>query len=100
MLNAQQPFGGDVITRISATMMDPEALGRLQQAAGSTLSSLAAEVCREAGVDPAHVYEVAVAGNATMTALVARHRPRAARRRAVRDVVRPAARRCSPPTSD
>ena len=69
MLNAQQPFGGDVITRISATMMDPDALGRLQQAAGSTLSSLAAQVCREAGVDPEHVYEVAVAGNATMTAL-------------------------------
>jgi uncharacterized 2Fe-2S/4Fe-4S cluster protein (DUF4445 family) len=69
MLNAQQPFGGDVITRISATMMDPEALGRLRQAAGTTLSSLAAQVCREAGVDPAHVYEVAVAGNATMTAL-------------------------------
>ncbi len=30
MLNRQQPFGGDVITRISATMMDPAALGRLQ----------------------------------------------------------------------
>ena len=70
MLNAQQPFGGDVITRISATMMDPDALGRLQQAAGSTLATLAAQVCREAGVDPQHVYEVAVAGNATMTALV------------------------------
>ena len=68
-LNAQQPFGGDVITRISATMLDPEALGRLQHAAGGTLSSLASEVCREAGVDPGHVYEVAVAGNATMTAL-------------------------------
>ena len=26
VLNKQQPFGGDVITRISATMMDPEAL--------------------------------------------------------------------------
>ena len=26
MLNPQQPFGGDVITRISATMMDPGAL--------------------------------------------------------------------------
>ena len=50
-------------------MMDPEALGRLQEAAGRTLSSLASQVCREAGVDPAHVYEVAVAGNATMTAL-------------------------------
>ena len=33
MLNRQQPFGGDVITRISATMMDPDTLGRLQQAA-------------------------------------------------------------------
>ncbi|SEC37032.1 Uncharacterized 2Fe-2 and 4Fe-4S clusters-containing protein, contains DUF4445 domain [Nocardioides exalbidus] len=69
MLNAQQPFGGDVITRISATMMDPDALGRLQDAAGRTLSELTAQVCREAGVDPQHVYEVAVAGNATMTAL-------------------------------
>ncbi len=69
MLNKQQPFGGDVITRISATMMDPEALGRLQQAAADTLSTLAIQVCTEGAVDPAHVYEVAIAGNATMTAL-------------------------------
>ena len=69
MLNRQQPFGGDVITRISATMMDPEALGRLQQAAHDTLAALAEQVCKEGEVDPAHVYEVAVAGNATMTAL-------------------------------
>ena len=32
MLNKQQPFGADVITRISATMMDPDALGRLRDA--------------------------------------------------------------------
>lgn len=70
MLNAQQPFGGDVITRISATMMDKDTLGRLQEAAGATLAQLAAQVCREGGVDPAQVYEVAIAGNATMTALV------------------------------
>lgn len=69
MLNKQQPFGGDVITRISATMMDPETLPRLQQAASATLAELAAQVCAEGGVDPRHVYEVAVAGNATMTAL-------------------------------
>ncbi len=69
-LNMQQPFGGDVITRISATMMDPEALERLQSLAARTLDELAQEVCAEAGVDPAHVYEVAIAGNATMTALV------------------------------
>ena len=70
MLNKQQPFGGDVITRISATMMDPETLPMLQKAAGDTLAQLAAQVCREGGVDPQQVYEVAVAGNATMTALV------------------------------
>jgi uncharacterized 2Fe-2S/4Fe-4S cluster protein (DUF4445 family) len=70
MLNKQQPFGGDVISRISATMLDPTALGRLQQAASDTLSTLAEQVCREGGVDPLHVYEVALAGNATMTALL------------------------------
>jgi uncharacterized 2Fe-2S/4Fe-4S cluster protein (DUF4445 family) len=70
MLNRQQPYGGDVITRISATMMDPETLGRLQRAAGETLAQLATQVCAEGGVDPMRVYEVALAGNATMTALV------------------------------
>lgn len=69
MLNKQQPWGGDVITRISATMMDPDTLGRLQTAAGDTLSTLALQVCEEGEVDPAHVYEIALAGNATMTAL-------------------------------
>jgi uncharacterized 2Fe-2S/4Fe-4S cluster protein (DUF4445 family) len=70
MLNKQQPFGGDVITRISSTMMDPEALGRLQELAQQTLAELASDVCQEGDVDPNHVYEVALAGNATMTALV------------------------------
>jgi uncharacterized 2Fe-2S/4Fe-4S cluster protein (DUF4445 family) len=69
MLNKQQPFGGDVISRISATMLDPAALGRLQDAAAQTLSTLSEQVCREGGVDPLHVYEAALAGNATMTAL-------------------------------
>ncbi len=69
VLNKQQPFGGDVITRISATMIDPEALPRLQRAAADTLAELATQVCAEGGVDPRQVYEVAIAGNATMTAL-------------------------------
>jgi uncharacterized 2Fe-2S/4Fe-4S cluster protein (DUF4445 family) len=69
-LNKQQPFGADVITRISATMMDPGALDKLQQLAQETLAELAAEVCAEGGVAPHEVYEVAVAGNATMTHLV------------------------------
>jgi uncharacterized 2Fe-2S/4Fe-4S cluster protein (DUF4445 family) len=70
MLNRQQPFGGDVISRISATMLDPDALERLRVAACETLAQLAAQVCREGEVDPARVYEAAIAGNATMTALV------------------------------
>jgi uncharacterized 2Fe-2S/4Fe-4S cluster protein (DUF4445 family) len=69
MLNKQQPFGADVITRISATMMDPDALGRLQELAHATLDELTQEVCKDAGIDAASVYEVALAGNATMVAL-------------------------------
>ncbi|MBP6996211.1 MAG: DUF4445 domain-containing protein [Phycicoccus sp.] len=70
MLNKQQPFGGDVISRISATMMDPLALERLRDLAQDTLRELTAEVCAEGAVEPTEIYEVALAGNATMTALV------------------------------
>ncbi|WP_218030137.1 ASKHA domain-containing protein [Pseudonocardia hydrocarbonoxydans] len=66
LLNPQQPFGADVITRISATMMDPDALGRLTALAHSALDQLAGEVCADGGVDRREVYEIAVAGNATM----------------------------------
>ena len=69
-LNRQQPFGADVITRISATMMDPGALDKLAQLAQETLGELAQAVCEEGGVRPHEVYEVALAGNATMTHLV------------------------------
>jgi uncharacterized 2Fe-2S/4Fe-4S cluster protein (DUF4445 family) len=69
-LNAQQPFGADVISRISAAMCEPAALGRLTSLAQQTLAGLAMEVCQQGGVNPAEVYEVAVAGNATMTHLV------------------------------
>jgi uncharacterized 2Fe-2S/4Fe-4S cluster protein (DUF4445 family) len=67
MLSKQQPFGADVITRISATMLDPGNLARLTSLAHDTMNELAAEVCAQADVDPATVYEVAMAGNATMT---------------------------------
>jgi uncharacterized 2Fe-2S/4Fe-4S cluster protein (DUF4445 family) len=69
ILNAQQPFGADVISRISATMLDEEALERLQERAHETLRTLTTEVCEEAGVDPREVYEVVVTGNVTMLQL-------------------------------
>ena len=37
MLNKQQPFGADVISRISATMLDELALAKLRLAAQQTL---------------------------------------------------------------
>jgi uncharacterized 2Fe-2S/4Fe-4S cluster protein (DUF4445 family) len=69
MLNRQQPFGADVISRVSATMTDPDALELLQTRAHETLNELAHEVCDEAGVDPRRVYEIVVCGNVTMTQL-------------------------------
>jgi uncharacterized 2Fe-2S/4Fe-4S cluster protein (DUF4445 family) len=66
MLSRQQPFGADVITRISAVMLDPAALGTLARLARESLAELTAEACGQAGIDPAEVVEVAVAGNATM----------------------------------
>ena len=69
ILNAQQPFGADVISRISATMMDEAALDRLRTHAHETLQQLTDEVCAEAGVDPREVYEIVVTGNVTMIQL-------------------------------
>jgi uncharacterized 2Fe-2S/4Fe-4S cluster protein (DUF4445 family) len=69
MLSKQQPFGADVISRISAVMLEPANLDRLTELAHSSLADLVTEVCDEAGVDPYDVYEVALAGNATMTHL-------------------------------
>jgi uncharacterized 2Fe-2S/4Fe-4S cluster protein (DUF4445 family) len=69
MLNRQQPYGADVITRISATMMDDHALSALRERAHETVAELTAEVCSEGGVEPAEVYEITVCGNVTMMQL-------------------------------
>jgi uncharacterized 2Fe-2S/4Fe-4S cluster protein (DUF4445 family) len=66
MLNRQQPFGADVITRISATMMDPDALDALRERVHETMASLVAEVCDEGVVEPREVYEITMCGNVTM----------------------------------
>ena len=70
MLNKQQPFGADVISRISAAMMDPQAGGLMQKAALDTFNELIAEVCTEAGVSKDQIYELSIAGNATMVQLL------------------------------
>ena len=69
MLNRQHGYGADVIARISATMIDPGALGDLRRLAHDTLAELAREVVQEAGVEAGEVYEIVVAGNVTMIQL-------------------------------
>jgi uncharacterized 2Fe-2S/4Fe-4S cluster protein (DUF4445 family) len=69
ILNRQQPFGADVISRISATMMDPDALERLGRLAHETLAQLVEEISAEAEIDMREIYEVVVAGNVTMIQL-------------------------------
>jgi uncharacterized 2Fe-2S/4Fe-4S cluster protein (DUF4445 family) len=69
MLNRQQPFGADVITRISTTMMDSTALGTLRERAHETMAELTREVCEDASVDAGEVYEITVCGNVTMMSL-------------------------------
>jgi uncharacterized 2Fe-2S/4Fe-4S cluster protein (DUF4445 family) len=66
MLNRQQPYGADVITRVSATMMDDRALGALRERAHETFAELTGEVLADAAVEPAEVYEITVCGNVTM----------------------------------
>jgi uncharacterized 2Fe-2S/4Fe-4S cluster protein (DUF4445 family) len=66
MLNRQQPYGADVITRVSATMMDDQALGAMRARAHETFAELTAEVLADAAVDPQEVYEITVCGNVTM----------------------------------
>jgi uncharacterized 2Fe-2S/4Fe-4S cluster protein (DUF4445 family) len=68
-LNRQHRYGADVIARISATMIDPDALAELRRLAHRTLSELTREVCAEAQIDPKEIYEIVVAGNVTMIQL-------------------------------
>jgi uncharacterized 2Fe-2S/4Fe-4S cluster protein (DUF4445 family) len=69
MLNRQQPFGADVITRISSTMMDDTAQDALRDRAHETMAELTAEVLVEAEVAAEEVYEITVCGNVTMMQL-------------------------------
>ena len=70
MLNKQQPFGADVISRISAAMMDPQAGPLMQKAALDTFNELIEEVTTEAKVDKNQIYALSIAGNATMVQLL------------------------------
>ena len=69
-LNGQAPFGADVISRIARTRMEETAAAELQRTVVETIDGLLADVYGAAGVTSEHVYEMVVAGNATMLHLL------------------------------
>jgi len=74
--NPQAAFGADVISRISAVIDSPAALGELQRLVAGGIQRLLSDAARRAGVDAADVYEIAVVGNACMLQLLAGVDPR------------------------
>ena len=69
-LNAQAVHGGDVLSRISYTMGKREGLGELQRMAALTFNTLLEDLGRQAAVPADRIYEVTIAGNATMQHLL------------------------------
>jgi uncharacterized 2Fe-2S/4Fe-4S cluster protein (DUF4445 family) len=69
-LNAQAVHGGDVLSRISHTMGRREGLGELQRMAALTFNTLLEDLSRQASVPADRIYEVTIAGNATMQHLL------------------------------
>jgi len=69
-LNGQAPFGADVISRISHTMLEDDGLAVLQQRIVATLNGLVGQILEAASVEREQVYEAVVVGNATMLHLL------------------------------
>ncbi|MGQ9525357.1 MAG: ASKHA domain-containing protein [Armatimonadota bacterium] len=69
-LNPQVNYGADVISRITHTMQDEGGLQRLRDLIVAKLNSLTQQVCDQAGVSAARVYDFSVAGNTTMLHLL------------------------------
>lgn len=69
-LNGQAGFGADVIARISHVMLSDSGLAELAGRIVGSMNEVLAEILAEGQVAPDEVYEVVVAGNATMTHLL------------------------------
>ena len=69
-LNAQAIFGADVISRISHAMMNDSGLAELAEKISLSMNSVIEQLLAEASIPAREVYEVVVAGNATMLHLL------------------------------
>jgi uncharacterized 2Fe-2S/4Fe-4S cluster protein (DUF4445 family) len=65
-MNPQIRFGEDLMSRVSYSMMNPGGARQMTEAVHKALSTLAAEVAREAGVAVSDILEVTLVGNPIM----------------------------------
>jgi uncharacterized 2Fe-2S/4Fe-4S cluster protein (DUF4445 family) len=70
ILNGQAIYGADVISRISHTMMNENGLEELTTKIIQSVNKLIEELLAESGIPSNNVYEVVLAGNATMIHLL------------------------------
>lgn len=76
-MNSQISCGDDVVSRILRVREDSAALTRLQEAIIETVSDIISELCTVASVPSDCIYEVVVAGNATMQQIFCGYDPSA-----------------------
>ena len=65
-MNPQIRFGEDLMSRVSYSMMHPGGAQQMTEAVRGALNALAADVAREAKVEPSDILELAVVGNPIM----------------------------------
>lgn len=69
-LNGQAPYGADVISRISHTMLEPDGQAVLQTRIVETINTLVDRLLTSSGLARETVYEAVAVGNATMLHLL------------------------------
>lgn len=65
-MNPQIRFGEDLMSRVSYAMMNPGGAQQMTEAVRGALNALAAEVAREAKVEPTDILELTIVGNPIM----------------------------------
>ena len=69
LTNPQQGAGADVLSRISYVTENPAGLTQLQSQVIEALNQMIADICREKGINPEHIYHAVAVGNTTMSHL-------------------------------
>lgn len=65
-MNPQIPYGDEIMSRLTYAMNGPEQLKELQTALIKSIDEMLDECCKNAGVQPAEIYECVFAGNTAM----------------------------------